>query len=291
MAGARFGSPPCAPPRGREAERAQVLGMTLAPFRRGLLFASSLTWPSDDHAQAGRPGVLGQFHRVDPRRGRRGARPTRRTKKSPGGKKAGVQFLTKRERGHTAHVCHGTSSRATTGHAAALPNVWTTSPPHPRSPVLIGGGMGQRPHPWPAVQGPVPAHLHTDIARRHREVPVVRMIRGIGCLRPQACASLFQCSMSSRPSPIASGRWTASGQCGPSRAECNVSDRLLGLSPVHSRQLLRECSRPSHVPHGKGPQFLLPRRPHLRAGERPLTQDLAHKMANFAWRSAGDRSR
>jgi hypothetical protein len=134
--------------------------------------------------------------------------------KKPRRKESRGSVLTKRERGHTAHVCHGTSSRATTGHAAALPNVWTTAPPHPRSPALIGGGMGRRPHPWPAVQGPVPAHLRTDIARRHREVPVVRMIRGICGLRPQACAGLFQegvrCHRGRARSPPGGGRHRAS---------------------------------------------------------------------------------
>src|SRR5436853_632908 len=40
--------------------------------------------------------------------------------------------------------------------------------------------MDQRPHPRPAVQSPFPAHIAPDFGRRYREVPLVRMIRGVG---------------------------------------------------------------------------------------------------------------
>src|SRR5690349_20472304 len=36
------------------------------------------------------------------------------------------------------------------------------------------GPMGQRPHPWPAVQSALPAHLGPDFSRRHREIPLLR---------------------------------------------------------------------------------------------------------------------
>jgi hypothetical protein len=35
-------------------------------------------------------------------------------------------------------------------------------------------GLGQRPHPWPAVSGPVSQNLGAHVGRGHREVPCLR---------------------------------------------------------------------------------------------------------------------
>src|SRR5262245_27541025 len=40
--------------------------------------------------------------------------------------------------------------------------------------------MGQRPHPRPAVQGAVPAHIAANFGRRHRKIPLVRHDPGRG---------------------------------------------------------------------------------------------------------------
>ena len=70
----------------------------------------------------------------------------------------------------TAFACCG-SRRA----AIAIWSPSSATPPHLRRRMDHRiGRMGQRPHPWPAVQGALHAHLGADLHRRHREIPRLR---------------------------------------------------------------------------------------------------------------------
>lgn len=75
----------------------------------------------------------------------------------------------------TASACCG-SRRA--GSATSSP-WWARRLDFGRRVSAAAGLLGQRPHPWSAVQGPLPQGHPAHHGRGHREVPGLGMIRGI----------------------------------------------------------------------------------------------------------------
>ena len=82
-------------------------------------------------------------------------------------------------------------------------------------------GLGKRPHPWPAVQGPVPQDLRAHVGRRHREIPCVGHDPGHRAgLRQEAPARVRREGVrrhrDAARSPAGS-RWHWPGACGSDR--------------------------------------------------------------------------
>ena len=86
--------------------------------------------------------------------------------------------------------------------------------------------LGQRPHPRPAIQGKVSAHIAADFGRRHREISLIRHDSGRGTsLRQKARARLQRQSLRyhrDHTGPATRGRWHRAGPC------CQHSGRLGG---------------------------------------------------------------
>ena len=141
--------------------------------------------------------------------------------------------------------------------------------------------MGQRPHPRPAVQSALSAHIGPDLGRRHREVPLVRHDPGRWPgLRKEARAGLWREGIRrhrGNAGPAARGRRDRAGsRCQHSRrlgrAEGGAGNHGLPAQPRCRHRSggedIQDLWRRCHPGHDREPLPTGPRHPGHRLQDR-----------------------